>query len=90
MLSNLVHYGYGTIQGGLLGAITNGNGSLVKEAPAFGSALWLFGDELAISALGLAAGPTKYPLSQHAHRLAAHLDYGAATGASTRLLRRFL
>ena len=53
---------------------------------AFGTALWLFGDEFAVPLLGLAQGPTAFPVRQHLHRLGAHLAYGLATAAATQAL----
>jgi hypothetical protein len=47
-------------------------------------------DELAMPLLGLTDGPTAYPAELHAHGLAAHLAYGAATALATQLLLRVL
>lgn len=87
-LSYLVHYGYGSLQGGLYGALTGEPGRReVIDGAAYGTGLWLLGDELAIPLLGLADGPGKYPLGQHLHRWGAHLCYGLATAATTKALR---
>lgn len=91
LLSYLVHYGYGSLQGGLFGALTSGSGAgIVPGGLLYGSGLWIVGDEATGSLLGLADGPGKYPLAQHLHRLGAHLTFGVATAAVTALLRRVL
>jgi hypothetical protein len=91
VLSYLVDYSYGSLQGGLYGVCT---GTAIPRnllaGPIFGTIIWLVGDEGAVSLLGLADGPTKYPLSQHLHRWAAHVAYGTATAAATTALRRLL
>jgi hypothetical protein len=91
VLSYLVDYVYGSLQGGIYGALTGP--SVPRDllaGPVFGTTIWLLGDEGAVSLLGLADGPTKYPLSQHLHRWAAHVAYGTATAAATTALRRLL
>jgi hypothetical protein len=89
LLSYLVHYGYGSLQGGVYGALSDGGGGReVSEGAAFGTGMWLLGDELAVSLLGLADGPGKYPLGQHAARWGAHVAYGLAAAATTATLRR--
>lgn len=86
-LSNTVHWSYGTLLGGLYGAL-RGRADAV-DAPgglAFGTAAWLLGDEVMVPLLGLSKGPTEYPAKQHAHRLGAHLVYGLAASVVTQAL----
>lgn len=72
-----VHYGFGTLVGGLYGAVA-------EEAPVlaiaggvpFGAALWLAADEVAVPALRLAPPPTHVPAKTHLSALGAHLVYG--------------
>lgn len=92
LLSYLVHWGYGILQGGIYGALTSSeDGSLdIFGGPAYAAGLWLFGDELVVPVLGLQSGPTAVAPVQHANRLGAHLAYGLATGVATGLLRRLL
>lgn len=86
-----VHYGYGAAVGGLYGG-------LVETVPlvgagfgtAYGTALWLVGDEIAVPALGLGKPPTETEPSEHAKALAAHLIYGLTLEAVRRLVRRIL
>ncbi len=90
-LSYLVHYAYGAFQGGVFGALTTSSKvSTLAAGPAFGTGLWLFGDELAVLVLGLANGPGTYPLRQHLHRWAAHLTFGVTVATAVKLLRRLL
>lgn len=89
LLSYLVHYGYGTLQGGLFGALSGGQAAQeLGEGAAYGTGMWLFGDELGIALLGLADGPGKYPLGQHLSRWGAHVAYGLTTAATVGILRR--
>lgn len=93
-LSNLTHWGYGILQGGLYGAARAANGTNKGldlgggAAHAFG--LWLLGDETAVPLLGLQEGPTAVSPVGHLNRLGAHLVYGLATAATTQILRRIL
>lgn len=91
LLSYLVHWAYGILQGGIYGAlIGSDDDSLgVVSGPAYAAGLWLFGDELAVPVLGLQGGPTAVSPVQHGNRLGAHLAYGLAMGVVTSLLRRF-
>lgn len=88
-LSNLVHWSYGILQGGLYG-VSRGEVEYgdVVGGMVLGAGLWLLGDELAVPLLGLQDGPTASPPSTHLNRLALHLTYGVATAATTQLLKR--
>lgn len=92
LLSQLVHWGYGILQGGLYGAWREGNGRPpdLKSGTLYATGLWLLGDELAVPALGLQSGPTAVPPNQHLNRLGAHLAYGLATAVTTRVLHKLL
>lgn len=86
-----VHYAFGTVTGGLYGAmaevapqVTSGGGL------PFGAVFWLTADEVAVPLLGLAKGPSAYPLSTHAYSLASHLVYGLTTEFSRRAVRHVL
>jgi putative membrane protein len=88
-LSNLVHWGYG-IDMGTTYALLRGRQPRLDWAGglAFGAALWVLGDEIAVPLLGFAEGPKAYPKSLHAETLGAHLVYGITTAATTQLLQR--
>jgi uncharacterized membrane protein YagU involved in acid resistance len=87
----IVHYGYGTLAGGLYGALAElwslpsaGFGLL------YGMLLWLVGDEIAVPALRLGPPPTKVPARAHADYLGAHLAYGIALDIARRVARHIV
>lgn len=90
LLSELVHWGYGAVQGGLYGAVRGR-----REPPdlaggaLFGTGLWVF-SELGLPLLGLGKGPTAYPPRHHAATWAAHAVYGTTAAAVTQILRRLI
>lgn len=88
----VVHYSFGTLQGGIYGAVTELAGTRGGFAPGvtFGAALFGLADELAVPALGLSGKPTESPLSSHLYALASHLVYGISTDAVQRGLRALL
>jgi hypothetical protein len=90
-LSYLADWAISAGAGGLYGAL-RGRASLLdlKGMLALGTGLWLFGDELGVGLLGLTAGPTAYPLDEHAYSFGAHLAYSLPVVAITRLLFRLL
>jgi hypothetical protein len=78
-----VHYAFGTTMGGLYGVTAEmGPRSVRRHAAlsglAFGSSLFIGGDEIAVPKLGLSAGEA--PLSSHIYALASHLVYGLTAG----------
>jgi hypothetical protein len=92
-LSYGVHWGYGIAQGGVYGALQANADAPDLSADltrglAFGTTLWLFGDEGIVPILGLQKGPTAATIGTHAQRLAMHLVYGATTAAATHALKR--
>jgi putative membrane protein len=85
---NAVHYAFGIFTGALYGAmVEEWQGARAGEGTAFGAALWLVSDEVAVPAAGLAKGPWEYPLRTHAMALAAHLVYGFTAEMVRRSLR---
>jgi hypothetical protein len=87
--ANAVHYATGGTSGAVYGAaaelipgVTSGAGL------PFGTAIWLTVDEGAVPLLGLAKGPTQYPLSTHVYALASHFVYGVTTEVVRRTLRK--
>lgn len=84
----LVHYGFGSMNGALYGALADllppirlANGML------FGAGLWLVADELMLWKLGLAKKPTEFPTATHAYALASHLVYGLTLETVRRAIR---
>ena len=87
----LVHYSLGTGVGGLYGAAAEfaPEVTIVSGLP-FGAVFWLVVDEGAVPLLGLAKGPTEYPLSAHVYALASHLVFGVTAEFVRRTVRRAL
>jgi hypothetical protein len=91
MAGNLVHYGFGTLMGGIYGVLsellpvaTAGRGA------AYGAAMWAAVDELALPASGVAEWWPAYPIHVHANALGAHLVYGTALDGARRGVRALL
>jgi hypothetical protein len=89
--AQVIPLGFGTLVGGLygllaehLGVVTLGHGA------AYGAAVWLGAEEIALPALGLTKPPTHTKWSAHATGLAGHLVYGLALDASRRIIRTLL
>jgi len=85
----LLHYLFGSV----LGAVYGGLVERARPAPmlsgaAFGTAVWVGADEIAMPALGLASSNVDYPLEAHAQSFAAHLVFGLTTEVVRRGLRR--
>jgi uncharacterized membrane protein YagU involved in acid resistance len=85
----LVHYAFGGVMAAVYGGLVEQSRHLPAAAGvAFGTAVWLGADEVAMPALGLAERNTDYPLEAHAQSLAAHIVYGVTTDLVRRGLRR--
>jgi hypothetical protein len=78
--AQIVHFTVG-IFGGAAYALLFGRKPGVLSGLAFGSALWLIGEELAMPALGINDPPQHYTLADHANSLGEHIAYGIVTGA---------
>ena len=86
-----VHYAFGTASGGLYGALAEVTPQVTSGVGLpFGAAFWLLADEISVPVLGLAKGPTEYPVSTHVYALASHLVYGVTAEMSRRALRQVL
>ena len=86
-----VHYSLGTGVGGLYGAVAEVAPEVTAGAGLpFGAAFWLVVDEGAVPLLGLAKGPTAYPLSTHVYALTSHFVYGLTTELVRRSVRNAL
>ena len=84
-----VHYSFGT----LVGVIYACTAELVPEATtgagtAFGTALFLAADEIAVPAFRLAPPPTRQPASDQLEHWAAHVVYGATLEIARTILRK--
>jgi len=84
-----VHYAFGALVGAAYGVLT-------EVAPvaqrgygtAYGAAVWLAADEIAVPAFGLGKPPSKNPPSAHIQGLASHLVYGITTDLTRRAIHR--
>jgi hypothetical protein len=86
-----VHYAFGTVSGGLYGALAEVTPQVTTGVGIpFGAAFWLLADEISVPLLGLSKGPTAYPASTHVYALASHLVYGATAELSRRAIRQVL
>lgn len=86
-----VHYAFGTLSGGLYGALAEVVPQVTTATGVpFGAAFWLLADEISVPLLGLSKGPAEYPVSTHAYALASHLVYGATAELSRRAVRQIL
>jgi uncharacterized membrane protein YagU involved in acid resistance len=86
-----VHYAFGTATGGLYGAMAEVAPQVTAGAGLpFGAVFWAVADETAVPLLGLAKGPTEYPVSTHVYALASHLVYGVTAELSRRAVRQIL
>jgi putative membrane protein len=86
-----VHYGYGAAMGALYGGLSElvpvvGTGLGIPYA----TALWLFGDEIAVSKLGLGKPIEATTPAEHAASFSAHLVYGVTLDVARRVLRHIV
>jgi uncharacterized membrane protein YagU involved in acid resistance len=89
--SGIIPFAFGTLVGGLYGALAEhfdvvaiGNGT------AYGTAVWLGAEELALPGLKLAKPVTEKSWSSHVTGLVGHLIYGVTLDAARRAIRPFL
>jgi putative membrane protein len=87
----VVHYAVGTTAGAVYGLAAEYEPDLTSLAGIpFGAAFWMVVDEGALPLLGLARGPTAYPISTHAYALASHLVFGLTAEVVRSTVRRAL
>ena len=87
----IVHYAVGTTAGAVYGLAAEYEPDVTTlTGIPFGAAFWMVVDEGALSLLGLAKGPTAYPLSTHAYALASHLVFGLTAEVVRSTVRRVL
>ncbi len=87
----LVHYAVGASAGAVYGLAAECEPEVTTLAGIpFGAAFCVVVDEGALPLLGLAKGPTSYPISTHAYALASHLVFGLTAEVVRRAVRRAL
>ena len=86
-----VHYAFGTLSGGLYGALAEVTPQVTTAGGLpFGAGFWLLADEISVPLLGLSKGPTEYPVSTHVYALASHLVYVVTAELCRRAVRQVL
>lgn len=84
----LVHYLFGALAGAAYGVAAEfAPKTTTGRGLGYGVAIWAFGAEVAVPALGLARKPTEIPLQAHAAMLASHAAYGVALETVRRRVR---
>ncbi|MGI8811641.1 MAG: DUF1440 domain-containing protein [Pyrinomonadaceae bacterium] len=87
----VVHYAMGATSGLIYGIAAEIEPIATAGAGlSFGTAVWLFADDIVVPALGLSKSVTEYPLSTHAYALSSHLVYGLTTEVVRRAVRNLL
>jgi uncharacterized membrane protein YagU involved in acid resistance len=86
----LVHYGYGAVMGAVYGGVAERSGGGLWQGAAWGTALWIVGDEMVVPALDLSGAPQSYTREAHAQAFAAHVVYGLSTDIVRRLTRTLM
>jgi len=87
----VVHYAVGTTAGAVYGVVAEYQSDVTSLAGMpFGAAFWLLVDEGSLPVLGLAKGPTAYPIGIHVYALASHLVFGLTAEVVRRTVRRAL
>ena len=90
LLSSLVHWSYGSVQGGAYGALRGRQDPPdLAGGAALGTALWAV-SELGLPLLRPGKGPTAHPPRHHVASWGAHAVYGTTAAAVTQVLRRLL
>jgi uncharacterized membrane protein YagU involved in acid resistance len=86
-----VHYAFGVAMGALYGAAAETSPvATAGFGTAFGAAVFVAADEIAVPALGLSPNVKEAPLSKHVYGFASHLVFGAATEAARRPVRAMM
>jgi hypothetical protein len=85
----LVHYAFGAAMGGLYGGLAEMSPAVrACSGTAYGTAVWIGADEIAMPMLGLSDPDADRPAEMHAQAFAAHLVFGLTLELVRRTLRR--
>jgi hypothetical protein len=91
IMGPIVHYAVGATAGAVYGVAAEYEPDVTALAGIpFGAAFWMVVDEGSLPLLGLAKGPTAYPISTHAYALASHLVFGLTAEVVRGAVRRAL
>lgn len=90
--AEVVHYGFGSFNGALYGALADIPLLPVKafHGMFFGAALWVAADEYMVWKLGIRKEEPPFPSMTHAYALASHLVYGFTLETVRGLIRRVI
>jgi putative membrane protein len=78
VVAPIVHFAFGAAAGAVYGAyVERRPPQSAGSGMAFGTALWITADEIAMPLVGLSGPTTRRPLEMHLQSFAAHLVYGA-------------
>lgn len=87
----VLHYAFGAAVGTLYGVLAETTKPVsALGGAAYGTAVWVVADEIAVPAVGLSGPPSLRTTEMHAQALAAHVVYGIATDAVRRAVRAVL
>jgi hypothetical protein len=85
-----VHYAFGAAMGAAYGVLAARRGGAPPlSGAAWGTAVWLVADEVAMPLLGLARDDVDYPLSAHLQSWTAHIVFGLTTESVGRIAGQF-
>jgi hypothetical protein len=83
----LMHYTFGTAAGALYGAFVHRRPSQANGI-AFGLAVWLLADEIAMPLLGLSKSTLRRPAEKRLQSIAAHIVFGMTTDLTRSVVLR--
>ena len=72
----IAHYTFGAAMGGLYGCFVRDRQNRMTSGLAFGAAVWLIADEIAMPVFQLSAPTTERSVEKHAQSFAAHIVFG--------------
>lgn len=85
----LVHYIFGAVAGAAYGVTAEAQPKMtIGRGVPYGIAIWLFGDEIAVPALGLKPNSTEASLEAHGAMFASHVVYGLTLETMRRTVRK--
>jgi hypothetical protein len=73
----LVHYAFGAATGGAYGFVIRDGRQSFKSGAAFGAAVWLLADEVAMPLLRLSGSTAERSLEKHLQSLMTHIVFGS-------------
>jgi len=86
LLTNGMHWGYGTAWGGVYGLLHGGSpGPPLRRGALFGTGVWVM-SYVQLVPMGLYEPPWRYPAGSIATEVGFHLAYGTGTAAAYRAL----